>query len=105
MGHEKRKWDTGKNMGGINTRVYESISEVDPDEWNSVVGCDRLIARHEYLLAVEKSNINDCKYFYPVIYDGNGIMAHACAPSLVQLSYSALNRVRHARCPWQYHQL
>jgi predicted N-acyltransferase len=52
---------------------------MEPDVWNSIVGHDKLICRHEYLQAIEQSQINDCRYFYPVMRDDAGtLMAHAC---------------------------
>lgn len=63
----------------MRTEILSSISEINSDEWNSIVGRDRLICRHEYLLAIEKSKINDCRYFYPVIRDESGkLLAHTC---------------------------
>ncbi|OVE75923.1 hypothetical protein BVX97_03015 [bacterium E08(2017)] len=60
-------------------KVYSSIDEIRPEEWNSIVGHGRLICRHEFLLAVERSSINDCRFFYPVVYnDSDQIIAHAC---------------------------
>jgi predicted N-acyltransferase len=55
-----------------------SIAEVEPARWNAIVAKNRLICRHEYLRAVEASQINDCRYFYPVIREGDEIVAHAC---------------------------
>ena len=56
-----------------------SITEIGTEAWNSIVGRNRLICRHEFLLAVESSKINDCRYFYPVVHDDDGrIIAHAC---------------------------
>lgn len=59
--------------------LLKSIREIEPDVWNSIVGRDRLICRHEYLLAIELSQINDCRYFYPVMWDDEGtLIAHSC---------------------------
>ncbi|MBT7067392.1 MAG: GNAT family N-acetyltransferase [Verrucomicrobia bacterium] len=58
--------------------VLDSVSDIDSTTWNAIVGRNRLICRHEYLKAVESSQINDCRYFYPVIYDGDQIVAHTC---------------------------
>lgn len=59
--------------------TLSSITEIGPEVWNSIVGRNRLICRHEYLLAVESSRINDCRFFYPIVYDNDGRMvAHAC---------------------------
>ncbi|OGV58774.1 MAG: hypothetical protein A2283_02390 [Lentisphaerae bacterium RIFOXYA12_FULL_48_11] len=62
----------------MNITTYESINQVDEAEWNAIVGRDRLICRHEYLRGVEASRINDCRYFYPVLYKNGRIVAHAC---------------------------
>jgi predicted N-acyltransferase len=62
----------------MTTRVLATISDIAPQEWNAIVGRDRMICRHEYLEAVEQSGINDCRYFYPMVYDGARIVAHAC---------------------------
>jgi predicted N-acyltransferase len=63
----------------VKTVVLKSIREIAPAKWNAIVGRNRLICRHEYLLAVESSGINDCRYFYPVVYDdSDNIMAHTC---------------------------
>ncbi|NQS90284.1 GNAT family N-acetyltransferase [Patescibacteria group bacterium] len=47
-------------------------------EWNSIVGKDRMICTYKYLNAIEKSEINDCRYYYPVVYEEGRIIAHAC---------------------------
>lgn len=62
----------------MNVRVLHSVTEVDASAWNAIVSADRLICTHEYLKAIENSVINDCRYFYPVVYDGGEIVAHTC---------------------------
>lgn len=62
--------------------VYGSIAEVNEKEWDAIVGRDRIICTHRYLEAIEKSNINDCRYYYPVVYDGGKIIAHTCVYSI-----------------------
>lgn len=62
----------------MHTIIHNSIHEIKPSEWNAIVGQDRLICRHEFLRAVEASNINDCRFFYPVVYSETGIRAHTC---------------------------
>jgi predicted N-acyltransferase len=64
------------------TRIYHSVTEVGKVKWNSIVGRNRILCSYEFLLAIEKSNINDCKYFYPVIYNNDRIIAHACVYSI-----------------------
>jgi predicted N-acyltransferase len=63
----------------MEVKVYNSITEIEETKWDKIVGRNRIICTHRFLEAVEKSNINDCKYFYPVVYDNNKIIAHACA--------------------------
>ena len=58
--------------------IHNSITEIDAAVWNSIVPPERLICRHEYLLAVERSNINNCHYYYPVVYEGDRPLAHTC---------------------------
>lgn len=62
----------------MEVKTYNSISDIDEQQWNAIVGHNRLICRHEYLRAVESSDINDCRYFYPVVFDGSRILAHTC---------------------------
>jgi len=61
----------------MEVKVYSSIAEVDEAKWNVIVEKNRLICTHKYIEAVEKSNINDCRFFYPVVYDEGEIIAHA----------------------------
>lgn len=58
--------------------VHPSVSSVDAAAWNALVGRNRMICRHEYVSAVEHSQINDCRYFYPAVYDDGVLVAHAC---------------------------
>jgi predicted N-acyltransferase len=62
----------------VRVRWLTSITDIDATAWNAIVGRNRLICRHEYQRAVEASRINDCRYFYPVLYEGNRILAHTC---------------------------
>lgn len=62
----------------MHVKCYDTLSQVSPSDWNSIVGRTGVICRHEFLHAVELSRINDCRYFYPVVYEGNQIVAHAC---------------------------
>ncbi len=62
----------------MTAEVLSSIDSIDEDRWNAIVGHNRLICRHDYLRAVEASQINDCRYFYPVVYENGEIVAHTC---------------------------
>ena len=72
----------------MEVKIYNSITEIEESKWDEIVGRNRIICTHRFLEAVEKSNINDCKYFYPVVYDNDKIIAHACAYSIsMELDY------------------
>jgi predicted N-acyltransferase len=81
----------------MNADVLTSISEVAAAAWNAVVGRNRLICRHEYLQAVENSRINDCRYFYPVVYEDGVLVAHSCVYFIsTELDTFARGRVKDA---------
>lgn len=61
----------------MRTRLETSIADVDPGEWNAIVEEGVLARRHEYLGAVEASGINCPAFFYPVVRDCDGMVAHA----------------------------
>lgn len=61
----------------MEVKIYKSIIEIEEKEWDEITN-NRLICTHKYLEAIEKSQINDCQFFYPVVYDGNKIVAHTC---------------------------
>ncbi len=62
----------------MNIKSFNSIRDINESAWNELAEKNRLICRHEYLKAIESSRINDCRFFYPVVYDGDKIMAHTC---------------------------
>lgn len=84
----------------MHVRTLDSINAIDPVVWNSIVPRCRLICRHEYLRAVESSKINDCRYFYPVVYDDSGrVIAHACFYTIsTELDSFAQGVVKQAIC-------
>jgi predicted N-acyltransferase len=60
------------------TETLTSVNRIEPEAWNSIIGRNRLICRHQYLRAIEESQINDCRYFYIVARKGETIHAHTC---------------------------
>jgi predicted N-acyltransferase len=61
------------------TVVVNSIRDIDATRWDELSGPGAVIRSHAYLDAVEQSGINDCRYYYPVVYNQNDEMvAHAC---------------------------
>lgn len=62
----------------MEVKIHSSIREIEEEPWDELVGNHRLICTHRYLEAVERSHINDCRFFYPVVYEGGEIVAHTC---------------------------
>jgi predicted N-acyltransferase len=62
---------------GIRVKTYRSIAEVNEGEWDAIVGKDRILCTHKYIEALEKSGVNEGRCYYPVVYDGDEIIAHA----------------------------
>ncbi|MFH1836518.1 MAG: GNAT family N-acetyltransferase [Candidatus Omnitrophota bacterium] len=63
----------------MKVKTYTSITHIDKDEWNSIVEKNNIMCDHSYLEAVEKSDINNCVYYYPVVYKDGKIVAHTSA--------------------------
>lgn len=59
-------------------KILKSINEIDQTTWDSIIGKDNIISSYNFLKAIEESNINDCEFFYIVIYNNNTIIAHTC---------------------------
>ena len=66
----------------MNVKIYRSISEVDEGKWDAIVGKDRILCAHRYVEALEKSGVNEGRCYYPVVYNGDEIIAHACVYSV-----------------------
>lgn len=62
----------------MEVKTLGSIREIGAGEWNGIVGPNGLIRRHEFLSAVEASDINDCRYFYPTVRQDGKLAAHTC---------------------------
>jgi predicted N-acyltransferase len=59
--------------------ILDSIHGIAAEAWDEVAGREAVPRSHAYLAAIEAAGINDCRFFYPVIYDAEGrILAHAC---------------------------
>ncbi len=64
---------------GWQVRVFDSIRDIAAADWDEVAGAAAAPRSHAYLSAIEASGINDCRFFYPVVFDASGrILAHAC---------------------------
>lgn len=71
-------------------RVLDSIRAIEARRWDALLGRRAINRSHAYLSAIEDAALDGCRYFYPVIFDGDGeILAHACV-SLVRTDFSQL---------------
>lgn len=50
---------------------------MDEGAWDAIVGKDRILCTHKCVEAMEKSGVSDGRCYYPVVYDGDEIIAHA----------------------------
>lgn len=71
------------DKASLKVKIYRSITEVDESGWDAIVGEDRIFSRHRYVEALEKSSVNEGKCYYPVVYDGDEIVAHTCIYFLI----------------------
>ena len=61
------------------TKIFDSVSDVEQSDWDSIVEPGNLLKSHAYLSAVEASEIEHVRYYFPVIQDRSGkTLAHAC---------------------------
>ena len=64
---------------GYRTVVLTSIRDIDALRWDELAGAAAVVRSHAYLDAVEQAGINDCRYYYPVVYNAQDeLVAHAC---------------------------
>ncbi len=69
----------GPSDPNFRTLILTSIKDIDAARWDSLVGTDAITRSHAYLTAIEAAGVEDCQYFYPVIFNSrNEIVAHAC---------------------------
>lgn len=63
----------------MRTQIHRSITEIDKNKWDAIVGKGHVICSYDYVALLEKSGINEGKCYYPVVYDGDRIAAHTVA--------------------------
>jgi predicted N-acyltransferase len=63
----------------LNVKIHRSIAEVNEGRWDAIVGKDRIFCAYKYIEALEKSGMNEGRCYYVAVYDGDEIVAHACA--------------------------
>lgn len=52
-------------------KLYNSITEIDKKFWDTFIEKNNIMMSHDFLQAVELSEINDCKYYYIIFYDAH----------------------------------
>jgi len=65
--------------------VLPTIEAVDPVEWDGIVGEDGVIRSHAFLRAVERSSLNDCRFWYLLARDAEGRLLGHCSVFRISL--------------------
>src|SRR3990167_4183003 len=69
--------ETGLNTKtGLRVKIYRSTSEIDETAWDAVCGKDRTLCSYGFMEVLEKSGLGNEKCYYPVVYDGDEMIAH-----------------------------
>ena len=62
----------------LTIRTHTDIREIPEATWDEV-GCpERSVSTHRFLRAVQDARVNDCRFFYPTVFHGDRLVAHAC---------------------------
>lgn len=62
---------------GLTVRVYRDIGEVEPAEWDSLLGPGDLLMSHRFVLACQRAGIEDAVFWHILIYDGEELVGVA----------------------------
>jgi predicted N-acyltransferase len=74
----------GPNSAAYSNSVYQSIREVDWDEWNSVRDASRDVFMDPRFIEAVENSLTDCRYRHVLVRDGSGRpVATACLSSFV----------------------
>ncbi|KKT74267.1 MAG: hypothetical protein UW69_C0042G0008 [Microgenomates group bacterium GW2011_GWA2_44_7] len=65
-----------RSKTGLRVKIYRSITEVNEGAWDAVAGENRIVCSHKFMETLEKSGYGDGRCYYPVVYDGDEIIAH-----------------------------
>lgn len=64
---------------GRRVEIFQSLDDCDRAAWDELAGRDAVVRSYDYLRAIAAAGINDCRYFYPVVFDRHGQwLAHCC---------------------------
>lgn len=70
--------------------VVDDLVAVPASAWDAVAGGQALARSHAYLSAVAASTVDDCRFFYLLVYDGDEtLVAHACV-YLIETDFAQL---------------
>ena len=57
-------------------KIFKSITEIDKNLWDSIIEKDKIICKYNFVKAIEESHINDCDFYYLLIYNNEELRAH-----------------------------
>lgn len=60
----------------LRVKIHKSITELAEDAWDSIIGKNRIVCSYKFMETLEKSGYGDGRCYYPVVYDGDEIIAH-----------------------------
>jgi predicted N-acyltransferase len=61
----------------LTVRTVQDIREIPEELWDATATPGALICTHRFLRAVQDSQVNDCCFFYPMVYADGRLVAHA----------------------------
>jgi len=62
---------------GVTVRVARTIGDVDPAEWDALLGADDLQATHRFVRTCEEAQVEHAEYRHVLVHDGAGLAAVA----------------------------
>jgi predicted N-acyltransferase len=68
-GSGRRSIKKGKSM--ITVKAFDSIEEIDPAQWDALLGGRSITFSHAFWRIIEQSKLNDFRYWYAVFFDAD----------------------------------
>ena len=82
---------------GIRARVFRTIADVDPAEWDRLLDADDLQATHRFIRTCEEARVEDACYRHVMVHDAAGLAAVASLSLMtVKLDLLSTGRTRRA---------
>ncbi len=70
--------------------IVSSLAGIPSSAWDAVAGRQSLARSHAYLSAVAAATVDDCRFFYVLVYNGAEVLvAHACV-YLIETDFAQL---------------